>query len=410
MQINDNQNNDAPNQPLPVKGLLLGTAAAGIGRKGRDDVALISVPAGAAVACVMTQNKARAAPVTVAERHLRVGSIQALVVNSGNANAGLGKQGENDCIEICGKVGELLKIPTEAVLPFSTGVIGRPMPVSRINDCLPGAQENFSEDNWNKFASAIMTTDTFPKAVSRTVSIAGGDITITGAAKGSGMIRPNMATMLAFVATDAELSANAVKRALTGAVASSFNRISVDGDTSTNDSCVLIATGKSGIRISQQLSNNSWQAFYDALSEVTAKLAELIVRDGEGASKYISVTVSGGWSDSDCLEVANTVANSPLVKTALYASDPNWGRIYAAVGRANIDQLDMSLINIKIGGVRCFAAGAMDPDYTEEHGVKALEGDDIDIEIELGLGTRSVTVWTCDLTPDYVRINADYRT
>ncbi len=392
-----------------VSGVRAGVAAANIRHSDRDDLVVFSLHEGTTVAAVFTRNSASAAPVKVAQSHLKKGEVRALVINSGNANAGVGKQGREDCLEICKVLAKHLEIPTESVLPFSTGVIGQRLPVDAICSHLPQAASSLDESNWDKAATAIMTTDTVPKIVSRKLNLSSSPVTITGIAKGSGMIRPDMATMLAFVATDAKLDSSLAQRTLRRCVNESFNRITVDGDTSTNDSCVLMATGTSGYQHKDETGDEDVNAFNDMLSEVFAELAELIIRDAEGATKFVSVEVINGWSEADCLKVAYTIAHSPLVKTAIFASDPNWGRIYAAVGRSMIQGLDMTLVDISINDVLIVQSGSLHQGYSEEMGVAAMKPGDIKIQINLHMGDRKATVLTTDLSQEYVKINAEYR-
>ncbi len=391
-----------------ISGVSIGVTAA-LNRRERNDVAVFALAEGTQVAAVFTRNKACAAPVSVARHHLASGQIRALVVNSGNANAGLGAQGHKDCMAVCEAVASRLGLDATSVLPFSTGVIGERLPAEQICAHLPEAVDRLDENGWDKAAKAIMTTDTYAKIASRTITMSGTEVSITGIAKGAGMIRPDMATMLAFIATDAGLPSEAAQAKLAQAVDQSFNRITVDGDTSTNDACVLMATAKSGINVLDSSGPQDQEQFDSALLDVASELAQHVVRDAEGATKFVTVEVTGGWSMADCLKAAHAVAGSPLVKTALFASDPNWGRIYAAVGRSMIDDLEMSHVNISINGVEVLTAGALNPRYSEAKGLEAMSASDIAIHIDLGMGNRSATVWTSDLSHDYVRINAEYR-
>ncbi len=392
-----------------IAGVRIGVAAAGISRKDRDDVAVFSLDHRTAVAGVFTRSKAVAAPVAIARRHLEAGDVRALVVNSGNANAGLGEQGEQDCMAVCEAVSQQLGLPVSSVLPFSTGVIGERLPAESICAHLPDAVDSMSEEQWREAACAIMTTDTFAKVASRQVALSNGQVAITGIAKGSGMIHPDMATMLAFIATDAGMSRETAKSKLLRTADESFNRITVDGDTSTNDACMLMATGASGCALGDDSEQRDHDRFDRALREVLCELAELIVRDGEGATKFVSVEVASGRSEGDCLKAAFAVAGSLLVKTAIFAGDPNWGRIYAAIGRSGVDGLDMSEVNIGINGVTVMTRGARDPEYRESMGVQAMSGKETHIRIELGMGNCAATVLTSDLSYEYIRINADYR-
>ncbi len=409
---------DHPQELHPIAGVRIGAADAGIRKSKGPDIALFEISSESAIAATFTKNRARAAPVEVAlrriseERMRSDGQVRALVVNSGNANAGMGQRGIRDCETVCELVGESLGINPRSVLPFSTGVIGEPLPVSCFEQHLKSCSQARSEDGWLHAAEAIMTTDTIPKAVSKQVQIeTQGHITITGIAKGSGMIQPNMATMLAFVATDAAVEADYLQQALENVVNDSFNCISVDGDTSTNDSCVLIATGASGIQIGHDASNEVNCMFNEALRGIMQMLAQSIVRDGEGITKFVTIRVDGGSSQSDCAKVAMTVANSPLVKTALHASDPNWGRIYAAIGRSPVEVLDMSAVGIHVDDVEIVRNGERTPHYSEKEAMDVMQNSEFSIRIDLGINpVTSATVWTTDLSYEYIRINAEYRT
>lgn len=393
---------------LPVAGVRLGTAAAGVRKPGRPDVMVLEIARGGVTAAVFTRNAFCAAPVIVAREHLSGAAPRLLLVNSGNANAGTGAEGLEAARECCRALAERAGCRTEEVLPFSTGVIGEPLPVDRIVGGLAAALESLSEDGWPAAARAIMTTDTVPKGVSRQITIDGRPVTLTGIAKGAGMIRPDMATMMCYIATDAWVAPALLRRCLTGAVARSFNRITVDGDTSTNDACVVAATGASGVRLADD--DDRLAAFAAALDDVCTALAQAIVRDGEGATKFVTVQVDGGASRAECLQAAYAIAHSPLVKTALFASDPNWGRILAAVGRAGIPDLDVARIGIHLDGVRIVRDGGRDPEYTEARGQAAMAQEEITIGVHLGRGACSETLWTTDLSFEYVRINAEYRT
>jgi glutamate N-acetyltransferase/amino-acid N-acetyltransferase len=361
----------------------------------------------AVVAAVFTRNAFCAAPVTVARCHLSAQAPRMLLINTGNANAGTGEQGIADALECCRSLADVVGLSVQQVLPFSTGVIGEPLPVSTICEALPGVLQQLSPSVWRDAAGGILTTDTRPKGASRRVVLSQGEITVTGIAKGAGMIKPNMATMLAFVATDAAVEQTALQQLLGSAVERSFNRITVDGDTSTNDAAVLIASGHSGISLSED--DPGWPDFADAVTAVTIELAQAIVKDGEGASKFVAVEVSGGGDAGECLAVAYTVAESPLVKTALFASDANWGRILAAVGRVDIRELDVDRIRIWINRVLVAENGARASSYSEQQGAAAMAPEHIHIVIDLGRGSHSDTVWTTDLSHDYIRINAEYR-
>lgn len=392
----------------PVAGVRIGVASAGIKKPGRRDVVLFELAAGSSVAAVFTRNAFCAAPVVVAKDHLQQRIPRYLLVNTGNANAGTGEAGMHDAERCCEAVAKSVNCEVSEVLPFSTGVIGESLPVDKIIAALPAAAAAFDDDVWEDAAHGIMTTDTVAKGASRQLTIDGRLVTITGISKGSGMIRPDMGTMLAFVATDAQVEAATLQECLKQAVNGSFNRITVDGDTSTNDACVLLATGQSGVNLTA--GSDALAQFSVALDEVCRELAQLIVRDGEGATKFISIEVAGGRDESECRDVAYTIAHSPLVKTALFASDPNWGRILAAVGRAGIEALDLNAVTIYLGPVCIVRDGGRASDYTEEQGQAVMEQPEITIRVDLARGEAETTVWTCDFSYDYVRINAEYRT
>jgi len=399
-------------QPLPlstVAGVRLGIAAAGIKRPGRNDILLIEVDEGTGCAAVYTRNAFCAAPVLVARAHQARANPRYLLINSGNANAGTGQQGLDAATACCRAVAELTHCRADEVLPFSTGVIGEPLPVDKIAAALPQACQSLSESAWADAARAIMTTDTRPKGVSRQFVSDGVTITVTGIAKGSGMICPDMATMLAYIATDMPVSAAALDQCLHKAVTVSFNSITVDGDTSTNDACILLATGRAPHAPVDRLDSDAGRALEQAVTEVCIELAQAIIRDGEGATKFITIDVQAGQSLDECRQVAYTVAHSPLVKTAFFASDPNWGRILAAVGRAGIIDLDVSRVSIFLDEVCIVAAGQRAPDYTEAAGAAVMRRSDITVRIGLGRGEQAAQVWTTDLSYDYVRINAEYR-
>jgi glutamate N-acetyltransferase/amino-acid N-acetyltransferase len=389
-----------PEDLPPVKGVRLGVAEAGIRKAGRKDLLLVRLAEGTRVAGVFTQNRFCAAPVQVAKEHLASGRPpRALLINTGNANAGTGKNGIADARASCEHAARLLGCDTREVLPFSTGVIMEPLPVERIVAGLPACIADLREDNWTRAAEAIMTTDTVPKARSGRV---GGATTVTGIAKGAGMIRPDMATMLGFVATDAVVPQRALERLIADAAASSFNRISVDGDTSTNDSFILIATGAAG--------RCDPSALRDAVLEVSQGLAQAIVRDGEGATKFITVRVEKGRSEKECASVAYAIAHSPLVKTAFFASDPNLGRLLAAIGNSGVRDLDVDRVELYLDDVQVAKRGGRAPGYREEDGKRVMEKSEITVRVVLKRGTASATVWTCDLSHEYVTINAEYRT
>ncbi|MCG3171012.1 MAG: Arginine biosynthesis bifunctional protein ArgJ [Pseudomonadales bacterium] len=394
-----------------VHGVRLGTARAGIRKPGRRDLVLMELAAGSRVAARFTRNAFCAAPVTVARQHLAAApGVRYLLVNTGNANAGTGERGLHDARACCAALGELAGVSPQAVLPFSTGVIGEPLPAERVIAGLPQALSALDAAGWEEAAEGIMTTDTRPKGASRSVRIGGIEVTISGIAKGAGMIRPDMATMLAFLATDASVEPALLDALLGGAVDVSFNAITVDGDTSTNDACVLVATGAAGAEPIVSLQDPPARAFAAALQEVCVELAQAIVRDAEGATKFVTVAVGGGNDVAECRRVAYTVAESPLVKTALFASDPNWGRILAAVGRAGVVGLDVERVAIDLDEVAIVRNGARDPAYTEADGQRVMAREEIRIAIDLARGDAAATVWTSDLSHDYVRINAEYRT
>ena len=391
-----------------VSGIKLGTACAGIKQTERDDLLLIEMAEGATCAAVFTQNAFCAAPVHVAREHLTK-QPRYLLINSGNANAGTGVQGMTDAQASCAAVAKLNGISADQVLPFSTGVIGEPLPMDKIINALLDTQASLAEDNWHKAAHAIMTTDTFAKGYSRVLEIDGHAITISGISKGAGMIQPNMATMLGFIATDAKISQTNLQLCLVNAVEQSFNRITVDGDTSTNDACVLMASGKSSLPELIAGSDAMCQ-FQQALQEACKHLAEAIIRDGEGATKLITIKVQQAMSNAEAGAVAKTIAHSPLVKTAFFASDPNWGRILAAVGRSGIDHLDVDKISIYLGDVCIVENGGRAASYTEAAGQKIMDQQEITVTVLLGRGDLEQQVLTCDFSYDYVRINAEYRT
>jgi glutamate N-acetyltransferase/amino-acid N-acetyltransferase len=391
----------------PIAGVRLATAQAGVKYPQRDDIVLIEVSPEAEVACVFTQNQFCAAPVTIAKQHSNETASRYLLINTGNANAGTGQQGLQDALSCCVALANQRKVSPKAVLPFSTGVIGEPLPVDKITAALSTLVDGLSSNGWLRAASGIMTTDTRPKAVSKTVVINGSAVTVTGMAKGAGMIKPNMATLLAYIATDAKLDIALLQSVLRQCTNQSFNRITIDGDTSTNDACVLIASGHSGVVIEKD--SAGYQQFVDCLSEVFIQLAQGLVRDGEGASKFVTVQVNGGADTEECLKVAYTIAESPLVKTALFASDPNWGRLLAAIGRAGVSDLEVDGVTVSIGDVLIAENGSRAASYTEEAGQRVMDKEDIALTIDLGRGGNSETVWTSDLSYDYVKINAEYR-
>ncbi|MFN3618004.1 MAG: bifunctional glutamate N-acetyltransferase/amino-acid acetyltransferase ArgJ [Aquabacterium sp.] len=399
-----------PSDLFPVPGVSLGITMAGVRKANRRDLTVITLAPGSAVAGVFTKNRYCAAPVQLCREHLKAGSdVRALVINTGNANAGTGEDGLIRARQTCIALARHLDIAPEQVLPFSTGVIMETLPVDRIEAALPAALANLSEGNWAVAAEGIMTTDTLPKAYSKQITLGGQTVTITGISKGAGMIKPNMATMLGFLATDANVAPALLQPLVTDAANASFNRITIDGDTSTNDSFVLIASRQATHPEITDLSSAEGQALRTALIEVSQKLAQAIVRDGEGATKFISVTIEGGRTEAECALVAYAIAHSPLVKTAFFASDPNLGRILAAVGYAGIDDLDQNLIEMYLDDVHVVTKGGRNPAYREEDGQRVMKQSEITIRVHLGRGSASTTVWTCDLSHDYVSINADYR-
>ena len=394
----------------PVPGVRIGTAMAGVRKAQRRDVVLFALAEGSSVAAVFTRNRFCAAPVQVCREHLEGGAaVRALVINTGNANAGTGSDGLARARRMCAGTADLLGLATHQVLPFSTGVIMEPLPVDRIVAGLPAAVAGLAVDHWAEAAQGIMTTDTVPKAASRQVQVGGRTVTITGISKGAGMIRPNMATMLGFVATDAAIEPSLLQALVRDAADQSFNRITIDGDTSTNDSFVLVATHQAGNAPITSLHSADGQALRDAVVAVAQQLAQAIVRDGEGATKFITVRIDGGRDEAECRLAAYAIAHSPLVKTAFFASDPNLGRILAAVGYAGIDDLDQALIDLHLDDVHVVREGGRHPDYREEDGQRVMKGSEITIRVDLHRGPATTTVWTCDLSHDYVSINADYR-
>lgn len=393
----------------PVAGIRLGTAMAGLRKPGRRDVVIIECAPQTAAAAVFTRNRFCAAPVQLARAHLARAAPRALLINTGFANAGTGVAGLADAQATCHALARALGCAAHQVLPFSTGVIGERFPLERLTAALPAAVNALDEGGWEDAAHGIMTTDTVPKGSSRRFVLDGRQITVSGIAKGAGMIQPNMATMLAFIATDAAVERDVLGACVTAACEESFNRITIDGDTSTNDACVLLATGRAGNATVAQPDGASYEALRTAVTEVCTELAQAIVRDGEGATKFITVEVVGGETEADCREVAYTVANSPLVKTAFFASDPNWGRILAAVGRARVPRLEAERVAIWINGVSVVQDGSLAPGYTEAAGKEAMRAAEITVRVALGHGRHCARVWTCDLSHDYISINADYR-
>jgi len=394
---------------LPVNGVQLGFAKAHVRKPNRKDVLVITLAKGSSVAGVFTQNRFCAAPVTVCKDHLAVkAGIRALLVNTGCANAGTGEAGLSDAKKTCELLAQALNIHAEQILPFSTGVILEPLPVNKVVTGFPAAIQNLKEDNWLNAAEAIMTTDIVAKGTSRILMLDGKKITITGISKGSGMIHPNMATMLGYVATDAAVSQTALESMIQYAVNQSFNCITVDGDTSTNDSLIFMATGLAkNAEITEK--SGDYIALQHALTEVAIELAQAIVRDGEGATKFISVKVEGGKDDAECRKVAYAIAHSPLIKTAFFASDPNLGRILAAIGYAGIADLDVNKMELYLGDILVAEKGGRATSYQEEQGAAIMKEADILVRVVLNRGDAHVTIWTCDFSYDYVKINADYR-
>ena len=393
-----------------VQGVELGVAMAGVRKAGRRDLTVITLAEGSSAAGVFTRNRFCAAPVQLCREHLAAGrGVRALVVNTGNANAGTGADGLARARSVCAALAARLGVAVEQVLPFSTGVIMETLPHERIEAALPAALADLAPAHWAEAAAAIMTTDTLPKACSRQLSIGGRTVSVTGMSKGAGMIRPNMATMLGFVATDAVLDAALLQPLVQEAAERSFNRITIDGDTSTNDSFVLAATHRAGHAPLTTLAAGDGAALREAVIAVAEQLAQAIVRDGEGATKFITVRVDGGASADECRRAAYAIAHSPLVKTAFFASDPNLGRILAAVGYAGIDDLDQGRIDLFLDDVHVVEHGGRRPAYREEDGQRVMQQSEIGVRVDLHRGPASATVWTCDLSHDYVSINADYR-
>jgi glutamate N-acetyltransferase/amino-acid N-acetyltransferase len=403
-----------PDDLKPVPGVRLGTAMAGVRKANRRDVLVVTLAEGSQVAGVFTSNRFCAAPVQLCRQHLAIDrgaapGIRALLINTGNANAGTGADGLARARSTCVALAAHLGLQADQVLPFSTGVIMETLPNDRIEAGLPAALADLDADHWATAAEAIMTTDTLPKAVSVQVPIGGKTVTVTGISKGAGMIRPNMATMLGFVATDAVLAPGLIEALVREAADRSFNRITIDGDTSTNDSFVLIATQQAGHAPITQLDSGDGAVLRDAVIAVSTTLAQAIVRDGEGATKFIAVQIDGGATEAECRLAAYAIAHSPLVKTAFFASDPNLGRILAAVGYAGIADLDQTLIDLHLDDVHVVQRGGRHPAYREEDGARVMKQSEITVRVNLHRGAASTTVWTCDLSYDYVKINADYR-
>ncbi len=400
----------SPVAALPVAGISLGIACANIKRENRKDLLVMQLCPGAQIVGVFTTNRFCAAPVTVAKEHLAIGqSIRALVVNTGNANAGTGEQGLQDARSTCAALAGVLGCQAAQILPFSTGVIMEALPVAKIAVGLPAAVADCVEDNWLNAAEAIMTTDIVSKAISKQVIIDGTTITITGIAKGSGMIHPNMATMLGYIATDAAIAVDVLQTMVSTAANCSFNCITVDGDTSTNDALMLIATGKAALPMMSNTNSTAYTALQDAVSEVAIYLAQAIVRDGEGATKFITVQVENGKDVAECKQIGYAIARSPLVKTAFFASDPNLGRILAAIGYAGVADLDVADLKLYLDNVLVAEHGGRAASYQEADGQRVMQQSDITIRVVLNRGDAAATLWTCDFSYDYVKINASYR-
>ncbi len=399
-----------PSELYPIAGVRLGITEAGVRKAGRKDLTVLLIEPGASVAGVFTQNRFCAAPVQICREHLAQSpGVRAMLINTGNANAGTGEDGRQRALRSCATLAGKLKLSPSEILPFSTGVIMEPLPLDRIEAGLDAALADAREDNWLRAAEAIMTTDTVAKAFGKQVLIGGALVSITGISKGAGMIRPNMATMLGFLATDACISQTLMSRLARELADGSFNRVTVDGDTSTNDSFMLIASNKAQHAPIEDLDSASGQTLKAALLEVARQLAQAIVRDGEGATKFIRIQVEGGRSTAECRQVAYAIAHSPLVKTAFFASDPNLGRILAAVGYAGVEDLDQRRIDLYLDDVQVASCGGRHPSYREEDGQRVMRQSEITVRVALGRGTAIDTVWTCDLSHDYVSINADYR-
>ncbi|MDY6524105.1 bifunctional glutamate N-acetyltransferase/amino-acid acetyltransferase ArgJ [Acinetobacter faecalis] len=392
-----------------VKGVKIGSAEAYVRYQNRRDLVIFEFAEGSNVAGVFTQNAFCAAPVHISKAHLKITNPRYLVINTGNANAGTGKTGMANAEATCAKLAELAGVSTSEVLPFSTGVIGEQLPIERLVNGLQPALESLNENAWLDAATGIMTTDTTPKGASEQFEIDGVTYTMTGISKGAGMIRPNMATMLSYVATDAPIRRELVQQLLNETVNVSFNRITVDGDTSTNDSCIFVATGQAGGTEITSPEDVRYSKVLEVLTRVMKRLAQLIVRDGEGATKFITVAVESGENTQECCDIAYSIAHSPLVKTAIFASDPNWGRILAAIGYAGVPNLDVEKIQVWLDDVQICKDGGAAEDYTEEAGARVMAQTEMTIRVDLGRGQAKDTVYTCDLSYDYVKINADYR-
>ena len=393
----------------PIRGIRVGTACAGIKQTQRDDLVVMVLSVGTQVAGVFTQSAFKAAPVRVCESHLAGEAPRAILVNSGNANAATGDAGIEDALQCCRWVAEALDVPAQTVLPFSTGVIGQRLPLGKLNEGISQACARFG-DGWEPAARAIMTTDTGPKALSKKIMIDGVAVSITGIAKGAGMIRPDMATMLAYIGTDAAVSRSCLEKLVRDAAEASFNRITVDGDTSTNDSFIVMATGAAGNPIIDSDRHRGYCALREGVFAVARELAQRIIRDAEGATKFVTVTVAGGMNAAECLQVAYTVGHSPLIKTAMFASDPNWGRFCMAIGRAGVEGLQADRVALYLDDVCVARGGMIAPEYTEQAGARVMSRDEFTVRVDLGRGDAHETIWTCDFSYEYVRINAEYRT
>ncbi len=401
---------ELPENLLSINGTRLAAISAGIYSNKRDDLVLIELNQDSVTSAVFTQNLFCAAPVQIAKKNISNANPRYLLINSGNANAGTGRQGMISASDTCQALASITSCDSEQVIPFSTGVIGEDLPVDKIKRVLPELVKNLSDNNWLDAAKAIMTTDTIPKAISTEVNISGVTVNITGIAKGSGMIKPNMATMLSFIATDAYINKEIQNEILFNAINKSFNRITVDGDTSTNDACVISSTGKANNELIDRHNNDGCIAFENAITDVCSKLAQSIVRDGEGATKFISILVSEGKNTQECLNVAYKIAGSPLVKTAFTASDPNWGRILAAVGNSDIPDLNIDKVNVYLDDVCIVENGQRSVTYTELQGKEVMSQDEIKLSVKLNRGSSSEEIWTTDLSHEYITINAEYRT
>ena len=393
----------------PIAGLKLGIAEAGIKRANRKDILVIRLVPGSSVSGVFTQNRFCAAPVQLCRAHLlERNPIEALIINTGNANAGTGEEGLRRAQQTCDALANALDVSPEQILPFSTGVILEPLPVEKIIIAIPKAISALKEDDWYSAAEAIMTTDTQPKAASLTIQTSAGPIVMTGISKGAGMIQPNMATMLGFIGADVNINSDLLQDLTREAADLSFNAITIDGDTSTNDSFIVMATGQSAVSI-QSKSDPAYAVFREGLITLSRQLAQMIVRDGEGATKFITIRVKGGKDSVECKRIAKSIAHSPLVKTAFFASDPNLGRILAAIGYAGVGDLDSSKVQLWLGDVWVAKDGGRNPDYKEADGQAVMKQSEISVTVDLGRGNVEETVWTCDLSHEYVSINADYR-